>query len=294
MVIKRSEKALPILHAGSLRATFTGVNAGFKTLHPEVEIISEATGSVDAVHRVTEHKDECGVLASADYKLISEMMFPDFADWYILFASDEMVLCYSKKSKYNNEINAGNWYEVLQREGVTYGLHDPNQDPGGYRTLMLLQLAEEYYGVPQLYQKLISSPGYKILPGNLIALIGSGKLDYAFSYKASATQNNARYITLPDNVNLASRQLEEFYAKAQVQITGRKQGEKVTIRGEPILFALTVPKTFSNQELAISWVDYLLGDKGMAVMKSMGMNPFSPAIASDVKKLPEVLKTKIK
>ena len=285
-----SVQKLPVFHAGSLTATFAKVNAEFKKLHPELDIVAEAAGSADAVRRITEQKRKCGVLASADYKLIPEMMFPDFADWYIIFASDQIVLCYSDKSMYHDELTADNWYEILQRPGVTYGLHDPDQDPGGYRTLMVWQLAEKYYSVPGLFQKLSDSQGYKILPGNLNALCESGQIDYTFSYGAVAVQNHAKYITLPDNINLAKREFEDFYRQAQVKIRGGKPGEVVTINGEPILFALTVPKNFDDRKLAASWVSFLLGDKGVAIMKSMGMNPIKPAITNDVLKLPPLLR----
>lgn len=74
---------LPIFHAGSLSATFAKLNAEFHKIDPDIEIITEAAGSADAVRRITQQKRECGVLASADYKLIPEMMFPEFAEWYI-------------------------------------------------------------------------------------------------------------------------------------------------------------------------------------------------------------------
>ena len=285
---------LPIFHAGSLTATFARVNAEFKKLHPEVELVSEPAGSADAVRRVTAQKRECGILASADYKLIPEMMFPDFAEWYIIFASEQIVLCYGDKSKYHGEINAGNWYEILQREGVTYALHDPDQDPGGYWALIVWQLAEKYYQIPGLYQKLSSSSGYKILPGNLIALCESGQIDYTFAYRAVAIQNHAKYITLPDNINLAKREFEDFYHQAQVKIRGNKPGETVTLRGEPVLFALTIPKNFPDQTLAASWVAFLLGRQGTEIMESMGMKPQRPAITNDVGKLPGILADHVK
>jgi molybdate/tungstate transport system substrate-binding protein len=130
---------------------------------------------------------------------------------------------------------------------------------------------------------------YKILSGNLIALCESGQIDYTFSYRAVAVQNHAKYIALPDNINLASRKFEDFYRQAQVKIRGSKPGEVVTINGEPILFALTVPKNFDDQALAASWVSFLLSDKGVDIMKSMGMNPIKPAITNDAGKLPESL-----
>jgi ABC-type molybdate transport system substrate-binding protein len=78
-------------------------------------------------------------------------------------------------------------------------------------------------------------------------------------------------------------------SKAQVKIRGNKPGETVTIHGEPVLFARTVPKNFTDQKLAVSWVDFLLSDKGIDIMKRMGMNPVIPAITNDASKVPAPL-----
>jgi len=273
---------LPIFHAGSLIAPFAKINAEFKKAHPDVGIASEPAGSVDAVRRITDQKRECGVLASADYRLIPEMMFPVYAEWYIIFASDEMVLSYSDKSRYGNEVNADNWYEILQREGVTYALQDPNRDPGGYRTLMVWRLAEKYYGVPQLYDKLRSSTGCKILPQ-------TEQMDYTFTYRAGAVRNNTKHINLPESINLSSKKLESYYAQATVEIKSGVPEETMILKGEPILFGLTIPKDFPDQKLAISWVDFLLSRQGIEIMKSMGMNPMSPPITNDASKVPALL-----
>ena len=56
-------------------------------------------------------------------------------------------------------------YEILQKEDVKFGRHDPDQDLGGYRTLMVWQLAEKYYGVSGLYQKLLGAKGNIIMSG---------------------------------------------------------------------------------------------------------------------------------
>jgi len=209
---------LPIFHAGSLTGTFAKVNGEFRKLHPDVEIVSEPAGSVAAIRKVTEQGKECGVIASADYKLIPQLMFPHHADWYIIFASEQIVLCYTNKSKYQDQVNAGNWYEILQKEDVKFGRHDPNQDPGGYRTLIVWQLAETYYGIPGLYQKLLGAKGDTLMSGN----IRSGDLDYTFGYKAPAVQNHMKYLVLPENINLSSKNLENYYAQAKVEIKGSK------------------------------------------------------------------------
>ena len=281
---------LPIFHAGSLTATFARVNAEFKKLHPGVEIVSEPAGSVAAIRKVTEQKRECGVVASADYQLIPQLMFPLYADWYIIFASEQIVLCYTEKSKYQNQINANNWYEILQKENVRFGRHDPDQDPGGYRTLMVWQLAEKYYGIPGLYQKLLGAKGDILMSGN----VRPGDLDYTFGYKAPAVQNKMKYLDLPENINLSSKQFKIYYAQAKVELKGSKPDETMIVTGEPILFGLTVPKNFPNQSLAVSWVGFLLCSEGVAIMESMGMKPIRPGIANDIKKVPEALTGKVK
>ena len=279
-------KKLPIFHAGSLTAVFAKVNVEFKKLHPDVEIVSEAAGSVDAVRKITEQKRECGVLASADYRLIPNMMLPDYTDWYVVFASDEIVLSYSEKSRYQSEVNKDNWYEILQRTGVTYALHDPNRDPGGYRTLMVWQLAEKYYGVPGLYEKLRGSPGYRILPQ-------TEQADYTFTYRSVATRNNLKFVSLPENINLSSNKLSSHYALAKVEIKSGSSEETIILNGEPILFALTIPRNFPDQELAINWVSFLLSDDGITIMKSMGMKPLEPAIADDIGRVPLPLNNRV-
>ncbi len=269
---------LPIFHAGSLSAAFAKVNAEFQKSHPDIEIQSQAAGSVDAVRWVTEQKRPCGILASADYELIPRMMFPDYAGWYINFAFDEIVLCYSDKSRYHDKINADNWYEILTLDGVSCGRYDPNQDPGGYRTLMVLQLAEKHYGIPGLYDKMLNMPGNRILKGNLISMCEAGELDYTFTYKAGAVSRLAKYVVLPEEINLGNKNCSDYYAQARVEISGSNPGEVTVLNGRPILFALTIPRAFSNQELAASWVDFLLSDKGVVIMEGMGMNPFKPVV----------------
>ena len=287
---------LPIFNAGSLTVPWAAVNEGYNQIYPDVEILNEAGGSATTIRKVTELGKECGVIGSADYKLVPELMFPDFADWYIIFASNQMVLCYTDNSKFGSEINADNWYQILQREGVTYGRSDPDQDPCGYRTLMVWQLAEKYYQEAGIYDKLYDAPGdtMRAKSVDLIALLESGDLDYAFEYDSVAKQHNLKYVSLPEQINLSSAEHESDYAQAKVNIKGSKPGETIEMVGEPILYAVTVPKGFPDQELAISWVEYLLSDKGIAALESAGQSATKPAVASDKSKLPAALQKYVK
>jgi molybdate/tungstate transport system substrate-binding protein len=283
---------LQIFNAGSLTAPFEQISEEFNKIHPGVEILAEAAGSSTTIRKVTELGKECGVIGSADYLLIPELMFPQYADWYIIFASNQMVITYADSSQFASEITSDNWYEILQREGVTYGRSDPDQDPCGYRTLMVWQLAEKHYNVPGIYNNLYGAAGDLMRPKSvdLIALLQSGDLDYAFEYSSVALQQNLKYVELPPEINLSDVEFEDFYAQSEVEIAGAKPGEKILMKGGPIVYALTIPKNFPRQELAIAWVDLLLSDKGMSIMEANFQTPIIPAKTNDASKLPELLK----
>jgi len=287
---------LPIFYAGSLTVPWGAVTGEYIKIYPGVEVLGEAGGSSVTIRKVTELHKECGVIGSADYKIIPQLMFPEFASWYIIFASNQIVICFTEKSKYGDEINADNWYQILQRQGVTYGRSDPDQDPCGYRTLMVWQLAEKYYNAAGLYNKLCGARGDMIRSKSvdLIALLQSGDLDYAFEYDSVAKQQNLRYISLPVKINLSSKEFESYYAQARVSIKGAEPGETVNLVGEPILYAVTIPLNFYDQKLALSWVEFMLGDRGIAAMESTGQGIIRPAVASDKTKIPEALRKYIK
>lgn len=287
---------LPIFHAGSLAIPFAQISDEFNKLYPDIKILTESAGSVTTIRKVTELHREGGVIGSSDYTLIPQLMFPEYADWYIIFASNQMSIAYTDKSQFKDEINGDNWYEILQRDRVTYGRSDPDQDPGGYRTLMVWQLAEAHYGVLGMYDKLYEAEGDLMRPKSvaLIALLESGDLDYAFVYTSVAAQHGLNYVVLPPEINLSNQHFKDFYAKAQVEISGKEPGTTITKKGKPIVYGVTIPSNFPNQELAISWVEFLLSDQGMAIMEANGQPPVIPAVTNDVDKLPEALKRFVK
>jgi len=283
---------MPIFHAGSLTIPFAEVSEEFNKLYPEVEILAEGTGSQTTIRKVTELHKECGVIGSADYTIIPQLMFPEYADWYVIFATNQMCIAYTAKSQFAGEINESNWYEILQREGVKYGRSDPDQDPCGYRTLMVWQLAEKHYNASGLYDKLYEAEGDLMRPKSveLIALLESGDLDYAFEYSSVAAQHSLNYVVLPPEINLSDENFNDFYATAQVEISGKEPGSKITQKGKPIVYGVTIPSDFPNQEMAIAWVDFLLSSEGMAIMERNGQPPVIPAVTNDKSKLPEALK----
>jgi len=281
---------LPVLYAGSLTMAFNAINKEFKRRYPDIEIVEERGGSASLARAVAAGK-ECGVLASADYILIPELMFHDSADWYIIFASNQMVLRYTKNSRYQEQIDSNNWCEILQRDGVMFWHSDPAEDPSGYRALMVLQLAEKYYRLPGLYERLVNSEHDRLMTMSTFQESGSG---YMFGYGVNTGRSEGKFLVLPNEINLSDIKFESFYQQAAININGNSPGEIVTLHGNRILFGITIPKGFSNQDMAIEWIHLLFSAAGEKSLEQSGMVPIIPAIAGNPAKMPEELRKYIK
>jgi molybdate/tungstate transport system substrate-binding protein len=271
---------LVMFHAGSLTMPFETMEKEFEKRYPGVDLQREASGSQAAARKITVLKKPCDIMASADFKVIDKLLIPKHADWNIRFATNQLVLCYTDKSKYAAEVSAANWYEILQRKGVVWGHSDPNLDPCGYRALMVLQLAEKYYKKPGLYDRMLANrPQANIRPTSveLVSLLQTGNMDYAWEYLSVAVQHGLRYVVLPDEINLGNYKQDPFYSQAVVKVTGKKPGEYMEMRGESVTYGITLIKDAPNREAAIAFLKYMLDPKGgLKVLKDQGQPPFVP------------------
>jgi len=288
---------LIIYHAGSLTVPVKALTEAFQQKYPQVEFATESGGSRTVARKVSELGQQADIVMAADYTVIDNLLKPEFADWNIRFARNAMVIAYTDKSKYADEINSDNWYEILLRDGVIYGHSDPNADPCGYRTLMVWQLAEAYYGVPGLAQQLGDHcPAENVRPKavELLALLESGDMDYAFEYLSVAVQHDLKYVSLPDQINLSKAEYADFYAQAKVEINGSEPGQTVTKTGAPIIYGLTMPKNAPHPELAVAFLQFMLGPEGQAILDKLGQPPLTPPLVDAPDKLPAALQPLVK
>jgi molybdate/tungstate transport system substrate-binding protein len=271
---------LIIFNAGSLAVPVKELSAAFHKEHPGVNIVSEASGSRDAARKVSQLGRQADLVMSADYSVIDTLLMPEFASWDVIFARNTMVIAYTAQSEYASEINAKNWYQVLQRKGVIYGHSDPNVDPCGYRTLLVWHLAQTYYGVPGLYKDLVADcPPANIRPKevDLVPLLQSGDMDYAFEYQSVAVQHGLKYISLPEKINLSHAEDADFYKQASVEINGAQPGTTMTVTGAPILYGVTMVKNAPHPQIAVAFLEFLFGPKGQAILEQCGQPPVVPA-----------------
>lgn len=306
-------QVVKVFLAGSLTVPFEEIKAEFEADHKNIVVELEPAGSVACVQKITETGKEADVLALADYSLIPNMMMPDHADWYLIFAKNRMTLAYTENSLYADEVTSENWYEILRREDVKWGFSNPNLDPCGYRTPMVIQLAELEYGDDQIFEDLVAShsaitsaesEGIYIIDANkedlqpdtekitirdksveLVSLCQSGGLDYAFEYSSVAKQHGLLYLELPESIDLSDIEYIETYAKVMIEITTGMNP------GMPIVYGITIPKNAPNPKMAVKFVEYVINDIGQDVFTENGQPPITPAVASDADLVPESLKS---
>lgn len=282
---------LVIFHAGSLSVPFREVSAEFEKMHPDIRVKAEAAGSRMCARKISELGRACDVMGSADYKVVDNLLMGDHADFNIRFALNEMAIAYTNGSRHSADITAENWQDILPGDEVAVGRSDPDMDPCGYRTLMVFQLAEKHYEIPGLAAGLRAKDKH-IRPKetDLLALLEAGEIDYVFIYRSVAAQHGLKMVLLPDEINLKSQAHAALYDTAVVEVSGRKPGETITRRGEPMVYSVTIPKNAPNRKAAEAWVALLLSEKGREIMEKNGQRCMKPAEVDGADRLPDSLK----
>ena len=261
---------LVVFNAGSLALPLRAALDSFAA-RDGVEVQQENAGSLETARKITELHKTPDVVALADYKVFPQLLVPAHATWYVAFARNRMVLAHTERSRFAGEITGDNWWQILQRPGVETGRSDPNLDPNGYRTLLVFQLAEMHHRQPGLAQRLLAAaPSRNVRPKevDLVALLQAGELDYIWSYESVAQAASLPYVRLADEVDLGTAADSALYARASVRVTGANPGDSITVRGEPIVYALSIPSAAPHRALAERFVGFLLSEDGGRILRA--------------------------
>jgi molybdate/tungstate transport system substrate-binding protein len=324
-----SQRTLKVFCATSLLFPLEKVEADFEEAYPNVDVEIEGHGSIQVIRHVTEIHDQIDVLLVADYLLIPRMMYPtqipdtdqSYADYYVRFATNELVLAYANSSKYADEINSDNWYSIIARPDVTIGLGNPQVAAIGYRALAAIQMAENYYGAENLFHNIISTnidpPITCVQDGSnytitvpetqnpvgeklklrssevgLISLLDTGHLDYCLIYMSNAKQYGFDYIELPDEINMGSPQHQSEYEQVQV-VYEHQRFTSISLdrAGETIYYGLTIPKNAPNPDLAEIFALFLLDGKGKDDFNSLYHPLFEPPLTDNLQAVPVSLQS---
>lgn len=319
-----SKTELKVLCAGSLMVPFTEMEKAYEAVNPHIDVLTEGHGSIQVIRYVTELGTEADIVAVADHSLIPPMMYdvkmPDsddsYASWYIRFASNTLGLAYTSSSKYADEINADNWYEILSRPDVRLGISDPRFDACGYRAMMSCWLAELFYDDSDIFENVIGDFVYPVtfqqedgqctmtvpeivksqkisIRGSSVVLLGileSGDIDYAFEYKSVALQRNLNFLELPPEINLGSSDFEKLGYDLSIKIDYQRFASVIPeFACQMILYGVTIPENSPHYEEAVKYLEFMLGPDGAKIFADY-YQPFLSLVADNYDSVPEDLK----
>jgi molybdate/tungstate transport system substrate-binding protein len=326
---QQKKTEMRVLFAGSLILPFDDLERVFEEQHPNVDLLMDGHGSIQCIRHVTELEELADIVAVADYALIPLLMYetdvPEtgepYADWTMQFATNQLGLAYTADSAYADEINAQNWYDILVRPDVLFGLSDPRFDACGYRGMMIGQLATSYYGEPDLFYDLFGdrftrpvsvreSNGIEtiLIPDilqpeedshlmmrgasvQLLGLLESGDIDYAFEYQSVSRQHDLDFLALPPEINLSDMAYEENYKRVQVKLAFQRFATvNPEFEGRSIAYGLTIPSNAPHPEFAAEFIRFLIGPEGQQVMADNKHPMILPPIVDNRPALPEALK----
>lgn len=266
----RADKPLAVFTAGSLARP---IRAALDTFANEsgIRYELEAAGSLETARKLTELGKIPDVIALADEDVFAQLLVPRFTTWYARFARNRMVIAYTDRSRHAATMSEATWRDVLTRPDVEVGRSNPDLDPAGYRTLLVFQLAERHYSDSGLARRLeASAPRRNMRPkeAELVALLDAGELDYAWQYQSLARSSGHRYVTLPSSIDLSATGDSAAYAVASIRVLGAEPGDTISMTGRPISYAISIPTNAANRSAAERFVQWLLGPRGRAVMRS--------------------------
>lgn len=315
---------LLVFNAGSLVIPMEQLEVAFEEAYPEIDMRYEGHGSIQVIRHTTEIKDPIDVAFVADYSLIPLLMYPaemddgtKYADWNIQFATNQLGIAFTPESAYADQINSDNWYEIFRRDDVNVGFSDPRLDAVGYRSLMLLQLAEEYYDdvfifddiimsnfnarvrsietdgiyditVPELLESTNNRIYLRGFSVQLLALLQSHQIDYGFEYESVALQHGLEFLPLPDEINLSQEALADNYAKVTVRLDyNRYKTVTPVFQGLPIIYGVTIPKSAPHPDEAELFIELVLSEKGQEILGANHQPVISPARSDNLESVPD-------
>jgi len=278
------KKRVVVVCADALSNSFRTMEYEYEKLHPDVEIIVDAQGSITATRLVAFRRSD--VLAVADYRLVEKILYPDQATWVAQFASTDIVLAHTEMSKRSTEITPDNWFDILLDPAIKYGIADPKHDPCGYYARFTWKLAEDYYFTSKgktrpLAKQLADGCPPKHISRDALSLIGevlsAGLIDYAFVYRSHAIDLRLPFVPLPKEISLGDASLADQYARAQILVPDFR-GKNETIPGRHIAFGITRMTDAPNPEGAAAFIQFVLSPEGRAILKRSEFKPISPAL----------------
>jgi molybdate/tungstate transport system substrate-binding protein len=180
-----------------------------------------------------------------------------WVSWYATFATSPLVLAYNPGSRFATQLKTKPWYDVVTQPGFLLGRTDPATDPKGKLAVEALDRAATAEKRPGLAAIAASTAG--VYPEEtLLGRLQSGQLDAGFFYTSEA---------IPAGLPVVSLGKDHLDATYTVTV----------LRGAP------------HARAAATFVSYLLGPRGRAILRRDGLTVVSPPPVHDASAVPATL-----
>jgi molybdate/tungstate transport system substrate-binding protein len=320
-----AQKTLVIYHHGSPTPAIEAAQKVFEAKYPGIKVFREKDDALANMRKVTDLGKNADIVYTDDYSIIPPVMFPKYANFWIRYAHDEMTIAYAGNSKYSGEINGSNWYQILARKDVKWGIADPNAGPDGYFSLGQIMLSNLFYKNDRIFSSLVEAntaitvtkvgdryvvdcpdnlnpKSPKVLiradPETLYPMLLTGDLDYAFGYMGSVIGEGPagiRTVSLPPQVNLSDlSQVSSTYNRVTINLFSDRPDRKISITLGAKANGLTIPLNAQNKEAAANYLQIFLSSVGQNALKGVHITPIAPAETNDLTKVPPNLRNLLK
>lgn len=282
-----------IFHAGSLSNVVQQDLAPAFTRATGYSVVLTSGHAVALANTIRSGTGRPDVFMSADAEVNTLLMGPSNGErvrWFLGMAGSRMVIAYSPRSRFAADLYAAAagtrpWYEVLQSRGFVFKRSDPRNDPGGYRTLFVFQLAEDFYGVPGLKDQILhGNENESQFVTGVPAGLTDGTIDAMMMYVSSAHGAGLPFIQLPDAIDLGNTAFAKYYRQAQYT---NPQGQH--FYGTPAVYSITILSHAHNPLGAEAFVRTVVSSEGQAAFRRHGFVSVPVVVGGDKDAVPPML-----
>jgi molybdate/tungstate transport system substrate-binding protein len=196
-------------------------------------------------------------------------------------AGTQMALAYSPQSSFAKDFAATRdgkrkWHEVLESPGLRFGRTDPATDPQGRNVVFTLLLAQNYYHVTDLNQKILGSirnESQIFAEPSLLTRLTTGQIDATIGYLSAIRSQHLPAIELPREINLSDPAFfDSYYDRVSLSLPAPPGGTTV-VKPEPLVFYAATLKGSAHPALADQFVAFLGGLEGQQLFQASGYDP---------------------
>ncbi len=164
----------------------------------------------------------------------------------------------------------------LARQGLRFGRTDPATDPQGQNIIFTMLLAQNFYKLPGLADRILGgyqNPQQIFTEPSLLSRLEAGQIDASSGYLSAATSHHLPFITLPDEINLSNPEMEaQWYKNVQFSIR-LPSGKEATLNTQPLVFYAAVLGDSKQPALAEKFVQFLQSAEGQKLFRDNGYSP---------------------